>query len=365
MQASPVPPRALRSALARLAPYMEQVERAMRDRLGAAHAMVGAIGAHNLAAGGKRLRPALVALSAELCGYSGPRCVQVAAALELLHTASLLHDDVVDLAETRRGRHAARAIWGNRRAVLVGDYCYSLASTMVVEDGDPEILALFSDCIGQMAWGELLQLEKSFDPDVTEAHYYGVIERKSAALFETAAAIGAVLAGVTRAERRRCADYGREFGLAFQLRDDALDYGGETSALGKTPFADLREGKVTLPLLLAYKRCTAAEGKVISQALKEAALQHSRAAEAPAPAEFQPTETPAPDSTPAPKPAPQLPAPLREAADLVRRYKGVADTNRRAAEHVARAAAAVAPFPPGETQAALLAAAHYAAEREG
>ncbi|MEN8161305.1 MAG: polyprenyl synthetase family protein, partial [Myxococcota bacterium] len=162
----------------RIAPSLALVERAMRDQVAAGHGPVGTIGEHVLSSGGKRLRPVLVMLSSELCAYDGPRRVQIAAAVELLHTATLLHDDVVDLAELRRGQQAARAIWGNRRAVLVGDFFYARASSMIVEDGDLDILWIFSDTIRRMAEGELLQLERSFDPDVTESHYYAVIDYK-------------------------------------------------------------------------------------------------------------------------------------------------------------------------------------------
>src|SRR4030095_11974867 len=176
------PPAALATALDRIAPQLALVERAMRDQLAADHALVGTIGEHVLSSGGKRLRPVLLMLSAELCGYDGPRRVQIAAAVELLPTATLLHDDVVDPAEVRRGPEAARAIGGNRRAVLVGDFFYARASSMIVEDGDLDILWIFSDTIRRMAEGELLQLERSFDPQGTAAAYFQVIERKSAVL---------------------------------------------------------------------------------------------------------------------------------------------------------------------------------------
>jgi octaprenyl-diphosphate synthase len=300
-----------------------------------------------LSSGGKRLRPALLMLAAELCGYTGPRRVQIAAAVELLHTATLLHDDVVDMANLRRGQAAARALWGNRRAVLVGDFFYARASAMIVEDGDLEILFVFSNTIRRMAEGELLQLESSFDPDVTETHYYAVIDRKSAALLAAASEAGAILAGVTRGERRRLAEYGREIGLAFQLRDDALDYCAGESELGKQPWTDLREGKVTLPLLLALKRCGDGERAAVAALLKSAARRWSsleaeggRAADGVLDARE-----------------------LAPALEIVERYRGVEDTNRRAEEHVARASAAVAPFPDGPAKQALLAAAEFAVAR--
>ena len=269
LERSPPPP-SLRAALERIAGGLELVERSLRDQLASPQELIGTIGEHVLSSGGKRLRPALLFLAAELCGYTGPRRVQVAAAVELLHTASLLHDDVVDLGEVRRGRPSANAIWGNSRAVLVGDFCLARASGMIVEDGDLEISWIFANTIGLMSEGELFQLQRSFDASVTESHYYGVIERKSAALISAASEAGAILGGVTRPERRRLAEFGREMGLAFQLRDDALDYSADEQVLGKQPYTDLREGKVTLPLLLTLKRCTSAERDAVDVVLKAA-----------------------------------------------------------------------------------------------
>jgi octaprenyl-diphosphate synthase len=297
-----------------------------------------------LGSGGKRLRPALVLLAAELCGYTGPRCIQVAAAVELLHTATLLHDDVVDVSRLRRGRPSANAVWGNRRAVLAGDFFYARASSMIVEDGDLEILWVFADTIRRMAEGELLQLERSFDPAVTEAHYFSVIEYKSAALLSAACEAGSILGGVTRGERRKLAEFGRELGLAFQLRDDALDYEGVETALGKVPNADIREGKVTLPLLLTLKRCVPAEREVIASVLKNAARAAALAASEGA--------------------EPGCDVDLGPALELVERHRGVADTIRRAEAHVSRASAAIAPFPDGRTKSDLLAAVHFAVGRD-
>jgi octaprenyl-diphosphate synthase len=327
-------------AATRIAPALELVERAMREQLASASKLVDEIGDHVLGSGGKRVRPALVLLSAELCGYTGPRRVQVAAAVELLHTATLLHDDVVDLSGLRRGRPSVNAVWGNRRAVLGGDFLYARASSMIVEDGDLDILWIFADTIRSMAEGELLQLQRSFDATVTEAHYFAVIERKSAVLLSAACEAGAILAGVTRAERRRIADFGREIGLAFQLRDDALDYEAGEAELGKRPYTDIREGKVTLPLLLALKRCTPAERDAVADVLKRAALLSDGAASGAASLDLSP------------------------ALEAVERYRGVADTVRRAEQHVARAAAAIAPFGEGVAMQDLLAAARFAVSRD-
>jgi octaprenyl-diphosphate synthase len=334
----------IRSVFARIAPDLELVEGAMRDQLGSKAELVGLVGAHVLSSGGKRLRPALVMLAAELCDYTGPRRIQLAAALELLHTATLLHDDIVDLAEMRRGRPAANAIWGNRRAVLAGDFFYAQSSAMIIEDGNLEIVESFARTIKLMAEGELLQLERSFDADVTESHYYDVIERKSATLLANCCEIGALLGGVTRGERNRICDYGRQLGLAFQLRDDCLDYEAALEDLGKQPFADLREGKITLPLILTLKRCRIVEAEHVAGVLKSAA----RLAEE--------------HGGMAPLEAPELE--LAPIAELVERHHGLADTIRRAEEHVSKALEAIAPFPDSPAKRALEAAAHFAVVRD-
>ncbi len=328
----------------RIAAPLELVEGAMREQLGSACDLLGQLGDHVLGSGGKRIRPALLLLSAELCGYTGPRRIQVAGAVELLHTATLLHDDVVDLSELRRGRPSANAVWGNRRAVLAGDFLYARASSMIVEDGDIDILWIFADTIRSMAEGELLQLERSFDPTVTEAHYFSVIDRKSATLLAAACEAGAILGGVTRAERRRVADFGRELGLAFQLRDDALDYEAGEAQLGKRPYTDIREGKITLPLLLALKRCTPAEREAVAGVLKKAAALAAASLG---------SDDDLMDELD-----------LSPALEIVERTHGVADTVRRAEQHVARAAAAIAPFSDGVARRDLLAAARFAVSRD-
>ena len=334
------PPAAFAVALEHVTEPLELVERAMREQLTTEAEVIAAVGDHVLASGGKRVRPALLLLAAELCGYTGPRRVQVAAAVELLHTATLLHDDVVDHSPLRRGRPSAMALWGNRRAVLAGDFFYARASSMIVEDGDIDVLYVFSNTIRLMAEGEILQLQRSFDPSVTEAHYYAVIERKSAALLSAASEAGAILGGVTRAERRRLAEFGRELGLAFQIRDDALDYEAGSEVLGKQRYTDLREGKVTLPLLLALKRCTAAEREATEAVLKGAARQDYE------------------------DPRPLSDADLLPAIEIVEAHRGIADSVRRANEHVERACASIAPFPDGVAKQAMLAAAEFAAARD-
>lgn len=331
-------------AFARIAPELERVEAALRDTLDSKAALIPVLGEHLLSSGGKRLRPALVLLAAELCGYVGPRRIELAAALELLHTATLLHDDIVDLAELRRGRPSANAIWGNRRAVLAGDFLYARASSIVVEDGNLEIVESYARTIRVMAEGELLQLERSFDVGVTESNYYDVIERKSAALLANCCEIGSLLGGVTRGERNRIAEYGRQLGLAFQLRDDCLDYDAQVAELGKQPFADLREGKITLPLILTLKRCRVAEREHVAGVLKNAARladEHGGSV-----------------------PLDSAELDVATVSELVARYRGIPDSERRALEHVARALEAIAPFPDSPAKQALEAAAAFSVARD-
>ncbi len=335
----------------RISGSLELVERALREQLVSDADLVSQIGDHVFSSGGKRLRPALLLLAAELCGYTGPRRVQIGAAIEMLHTATLLHDDVVDVSELRRGRPSANAVWGNRRAVLAGDFFYAKASSMIVEDGNLEILEVFSSTIRLMAEGELLQLSHSFDATVTESHYYDVIDRKSAALLSAACEAGAILGGVTRAERRRVASFGRELGLAFQLKDDALDYDTAADTLGKAQYADLMEGKVTLPLLLTIKRCTSSEREELASILKNVARHRAE------------SEAMARDEASAARAAGPVPD-VRPVIDLVHRYHGVADTLRRADEHVTRAIEAIAAFPDGSAKQALLSAAAFTVSRD-
>lgn len=332
----------------RISPALELVDRALRDQLASESDVIANLGEHVLSSGGKRMRPALLIWSAELCGYTGPRRVQMAAAIELMHTATLIHDDVVDLADLRRGRPSANAVWGNRRAVLAGDFLYGRASSLVIDDGNYDILEVFGNAVCLMAEGELLQMQRSFDCAVTESHYYRVIDRKSAALISAACEVGAILGEVTRAERRSLAEFGRELGLAFQLKDDALDYDPSAVALGKRNYVDVLEGKVTLPLLLTLKRCTHGQRQQIAAVVKAAAgLQASLLGEDASGREG-----------------------LEELLDiapvvqLVDRYHGVVDTERRAQEHVERAAVAIAAFPECPAKEALLAAASYTVTRD-
>ena len=333
---------AMTSALGRLSPDLKLVEQYMGEQFGSASQLVALLGDHVLGSGGKRIRPALVLLAAELCGYSGPRRIHVAAAIELMHTASLLHDDVVDFSELRRGRPSANALWGNRRSVLAGDFLYARASTIITEDGNTDILWEFVNAIRSMSEGELLQLQRSFDAEITEAHYFSVIESKSAVLLSASCACGSILGGVTKAEQRKLTEFGRELGIAFQLRDDALDYESGEEVLGKRQYADLLEGKVTLPLLLTLKRCAPAEHEAISAVLKAAAHFAERDDGAASGEELD----------------------VSHVSELVLKYRGIEDTIRRAEKHVARAESAIAPFPDCRAKEDMLAAVRYSVSRD-
>ena len=308
---------------------LARVERVLRDGMGSVAPLISEIGSYTFDGGGKRVRPMLVLLAARLCGYKGPRAIQVAAAAEFLHTASLVHDDVVDGASTRRGRASVNAQFGTRAAILVGDYLFGTSSQMLVEDGQNEILAAFADTIRKMTEGEVLQLTQSFDPDVSEQTYLEVIGRKTATLLATSAEAGALLGDVTRPERRSVREYGWQLGLAFQLVDDALDYASTGAELGKAPLTDLAEGKVTLPLLTALKRCTVSERESITAELKGFA----RAA--------QSGEEPAAGD-------------LELVAELVRRHKGVDVTIARARDCVQRAKSQIEAFLDSDAKSAML-----------
>jgi len=234
---------------------MEEVNRCIRDHLESDVSMIPAVGHYIIESGGKRLRPLLCILSARLFGYDGWRHIPLAVVVEFLHTASLLHDDVVDEAELRRGSPSANDVWGNQASVLVGDFLFSRAFEMMVSDGSVEILELFSKATKCLAEGELLQLSRTFHMEIDEEEYLEVIERKTAVLFAAAAEIGARVSGQFN-QVENMSGYGRCLGLAFQLQDDALDYISEADKVGKPVGHDLEQGRMTLPLIHAMKRDT-------------------------------------------------------------------------------------------------------------
>ncbi|MBI1238947.1 MAG: polyprenyl synthetase family protein [Alphaproteobacteria bacterium] len=216
--------------------------------------LIPALAAHLVEAGGKRLRPLLTLAAARLCGSTGDAHVKLAASVEFIHTATLLHDDVVDQSSLRRGRPTANLVWGNQPSVLVGDFLFSRAFQLMVETNSVEVLGILASASAVIAEGEVMQLAASNNLQTTQAIYLQVVAAKTAALFEAAAKVGAVAAGRPAADAQALATYGLKLGIAFQLVDDALDYSGREASLGKTIGDDFREGKVTLPVILAYAR---------------------------------------------------------------------------------------------------------------
>ena len=233
---------------------MAQVDALIRERMQSPVSVIPSLAEHLIAAGGKRLRPLLTVACARLAGASDLTHHKLAAAVEFIHTATLLHDDVVDGSELRRGRVAAHLIWGSAQSVLVGDFLFARAFELMVETGSQAALKILSRAASVIAEGEVLQLTRAHDLTLSKPLYLEIIEAKTAELFAAAAEAGGVAAGVSTAQTAALRDYGRNLGLAFQLVDDALDYAGQADTLGKNTGDDFREGKVTLPLLLAVAR---------------------------------------------------------------------------------------------------------------
>ena len=232
---------------------------AIVQRMDSPVALIPQLAAHIVAAGGKRIRPLLTLASARMCGYAGDRHIQLAACVEFIHTATLLHDDVVDESLLRRGMSSANAVFGNKASVLVGDFLFARAFQMMVSDGSLKVLGILSQAAATIAEGEVLQLITQHDLSTPEQRYLDVIRGKTAALFTAACQVGAVVAARPAVEEDALASYGANLGMAFQLVDDALDYAADQAKLGKTVGDDFREGKVTLPVLTAYQAGTEAD----------------------------------------------------------------------------------------------------------
>ncbi len=299
---------------------LEACNRLIVERMQSPVALIPQLAAHIVAAGGKRLRPLLTLAAAKLCGHRGQRHVALAACVEFIHTATLLHDDVVDESALRRGQASANALFGNKPSVLVGDFLFARAFQLMVGDGSLHVLAILSEAAATIAEGEVLQLATQNDTATTEEQYLQVVEGKTAALFAAATRVGAVVADRPEADELALHGYGRNLGIAFQLVDDALDYSAEQERLGKTVGDDFREGKITLPVLLALARGTEAERGFWRRTLEERE---------------------------------QEPGDLRRAQDLMRRHGALRDTVERARSYGDAALSALAAFPPGPERAAL------------
>jgi octaprenyl-diphosphate synthase len=255
---SPQPPHLDRLAEL-VAPDLERVNAAILARTGSDVAMIPEVANHLISSGGKRLRPMLTLAMAELSGYGGDGHIKLAAAVEFMHTATLLHDDVVDESDMRRGKLAARMLWGNEASVLVGDFLLGQAFKMMVEVGNLHALDILSSAAAVIAEGEVMQLGAAKNTATNEDEYLSVIRAKTAELFAAACEVGPALASKEKAEQAACRSFGMNLGIAFQLIDDALDYGGKSAKLGKNVGDDFREGKITLPVVLSFRRGNAEE----------------------------------------------------------------------------------------------------------
>jgi octaprenyl-diphosphate synthase len=300
------------------------------ERMHSPVTLIPQLAGHIVSAGGKRLRPLLTLAAARLCGYRGERHVALAAAVEFIHTATLLHDDVVDASDLRRGRDTANAVWGNKPPVLVGDFLFARSFELMVEDGSLRILEILSHTAAVIAEGEVAQLITANETATTEAAYLAVIEAKTAALFAAASRIGAVVAARPAAEEQALECFGRNLGIAYQLIDDMLDFSAEEGELGKAVGDDFRDGKITLPVLIAFAR-----GDGDERAFWRRTLEAGE----------------------------QLAGDLDRAIRLVERRGALAETRARARRYAAEAAAALADFPDGPLRRALVEATVFATER--
>ncbi len=329
--ATPVTIDALARLTAMLEPELQATNRAIVARMDSPVPLIPQLAAHLVAAGGKRLRPLLTLAAAKLCGYRGGRDVQLAACVEFIHTATLLHDDVVDESVLRRGFASANAVFGNKASVLVGDFLFARAFQLMVADGSLDVLRILSAAAATIAEGEVLQLSTQNDLATTEATYFAVIEGKTAALFAAACEVGGVIAGRPAAQAAALAAFGMNLGMAFQLVDDALDYGDSVAELGKMVGDDFREGKLTYPVLVALADASPDETAFWSRTIGG---------------------------------GDQTEDDLATALALVRRHQAIPRTLARARGFVDSACAALEVFPASAVRDALLEVAHYTVARK-
>jgi octaprenyl-diphosphate synthase len=309
-----------------LAAVNDEIVRRMDSPVG----LIPELAGHIVAAGGKRLRPMLTLAAARLCGYSGRAHIPLAACIEFIHTATLLHDDVVDGSGLRRGRPTANALWGNKPSVLVGDFLFSRAFQIMVEVGDLRVLAILSHASSRLAEGEVHQLITANDLSTSESTYLDVIRAKTAVLFAAAAETGAIVSQHSRAAEEALECYGLNLGIAFQLVDDALDYAAQAATMGKQAGDDLRDGKVTLPVILAYRRGNDAERGFWKRTIEEQEVAEGD---------------------------------LEKALGLMRRHRALDDTIERARHYGAIARDALGLFPDGPVKRALLDTVGFAIDR--
>ncbi|GGC36280.1 farnesyltranstransferase [Novosphingobium marinum] len=323
-------PPSLDPMLSLTASGMNSVNAVILERMQSKIPLIPALAGHLISGGGKRLRPMLTIAGAELCGYEGSRHHKLAAAVEFIHTATLLHDDVVDGSELRRGKEAANIVFGNPATVLVGDFLFSRAFELMVEDGSLKVLKILSSASAVIAEGEVDQLVAQREIETSEERYLSIIGAKTAALFAAATRIAAVVAERSEAEERALDEYGRNLGIAFQLVDDAIDYDSEAAESGKGRGDDFREGKMTLPVILAYARGTPDERKFWEDAIAGFCTEDED---------------------------------LARAVELINRHDAVSATRERARHFAQRAIDAIAGFPAGAARSAMAQAAEFAVAR--
>jgi len=316
--------------LALLNDDMRRVEQQFREDLTSRVPLIRKVGEYVLASGGKRIRPMLVLLSARLAGYQGHAHIGLASVVEFIHTATLLHDDVVDGAVLRRGQNSANAVWGNEASVLVGDFLFAKSFSIMVRGGSLAVLQALSDATTMMAEGEVLQLVSTCDLDLAEERYIEVVQNKTAVLLAAACRCGAILGACPTEQEEALAAYGMELGIAFQFMDDALDYVADQAEFGKARGHDLLEGKVTLPLIHALRCCSPDERRQVEEIVAGDDLPQSD---------------------------------LDMVIGLIERYDGIGYTRQRAGELITRAKASLAIFPPDPVRDALFALADYVVQR--
>ncbi len=236
-----------------LGPQLQAVNTCILEKMHSSVSLIPQIASYLVSLGGKRLRPLLTLACAELCGYKGKRHIQLAVCIEFIHTATLLHDDVIDGSTLRRGMGTANSLWSNKTSILVGDFLFSRALELMVADGSLDVLQILSSASATLAEGEVLQLTSSHDLTLTQELYLKIIGAKTAQLFSAASEVGAVIAGNNASQRKALSNFGHRLGVAFQLMDDVLDYAADQEKLGKAVGDDFREGKVTLPVIFAYE----------------------------------------------------------------------------------------------------------------
>lgn len=310
---------------------LEKVEAEFRKNLNSDVKLISKVGEHLLGSGGKRFRPMILILSTKLCGYQGARHIPLANIIEYIHTASLLHDDVVDAAELRRGNVSANALWGSEASVLVGDFLFSKSFSLMVRDGDIRVLQVISDASTQLAEGEIQELIKTSDLSLTEDGYISIVHRKTAALISAACRIGAILGGVNSEREASMSAFGRNLGIAFQLVDDTLDYISDEKEFGKTIGIDLKDGKVTLPLIHTIQKCSSQERRKLEEAFFSDPITSED---------------------------------FLLVTGLIQKYGGTDYTVARARDFVEEAKKDLANFDPSDAKTAILALADYVIERK-